>query len=61
MGTSASGTPEWGHHGNRSSNTPSVLGINVTNILTHHLIGANNNPIRYASPETSIEEDMTKN
>ena len=37
------------------------MGINVTNILTNHLITSNNNPIRYASPETSIEEDITKN
>jgi hypothetical protein len=61
LGTAASGTPEWGHHGNRPSNAPSVMGINVTNILTHHLGTSNNNPIRYASPETSIEENLTKN
>jgi hypothetical protein len=55
LGYTTSSTPEWGLHGGHPSNTPSV-----TNILSNHLIGMRANPIRYASPETSIEEDPTK-
>lgn len=56
MGNTTSGTPEWGLHGGHPSNTPSV-----TNILSNHLLGLKANPIRYASPDTSIEEDPMRN
>jgi len=33
---------------------------NISNILSNHLFSGKSNPIKYASPETSIEDDITK-
>jgi hypothetical protein len=48
LGISAAGTPEWGFHPN--SNQKGIM-----NILSKQI--NKGNPIRYASPETSIDEE----